>query len=66
MLVPVALMAVISLERCITPNVTKHGQQHDQGRDIVEQIGGDVEQVFRHDGGRNLVAKNVSQQFEQA
>ena len=35
------------------------------GRHVVEQIGRDVEQVLRDHSGRNLVAKNVAQQFEQ-
>ncbi len=43
----------------------QHGEQHDQRSHIVKQIGRDVEQVLRDDGGRNLVAKNVSQKFEQ-
>ena len=44
----------------------QHGQQHDQRRDVVEQIGRDVEQVLGDDGRRNLVAQNVSQQLEQS
>src|SRR5580658_7278130 len=44
----------------------EHGEQHAERRGVVEEIGGDVEQVFADGEGRDLVSQDVTEQFEQS
>src|SRR5581483_10052654 len=40
-------------------------QQHHQRHNVVQQIGSDIQQVFGHHEGRNFIAQDVAQKFEE-
>src|SRR5260221_11229553 len=61
---PVALIAVISLERCNRPKVTSTASSMLRSG-VVKEIGHYVQQVFAHSKGRDLVPQDVAQQLEQ-
>ena len=66
MLMPVALIAVISLDRLHQAQRDQHRQQNAQVQNVVEKKGRDVEQVLAYDQRRNPVAQDVSQQLKES
>ena len=62
---PVAFMAMISLLRLSTPNVTSTAISTASGANGVEHAGGEIDEVCAHRGERNAIAQDVADQFEE-
>ena len=62
---PVAFMAVSSLDALMNAENDQHGDQHAQRSDGVDHAGGEIHQVVADGDERSAVADDVAEQFEE-